>query len=187
MADKSNFSTASAILLLTALTGSFNILADADNLGRLENQYMRSPSSNLENVMPANPRGQSSLHLSQASGSATQAAEQEMLSALKRSGDTLDIVSKQLHSREASPKVLEQIRKLRRLQDRLARDFAQQVSRNSSASRSQDVAQKYTQYVQLSTQLMSELQNTERDLAVDLQSMRSDLDNHWQAYSSTRD
>jgi len=56
-----------------------------------------------------------------------------------------------------------------------------------SAARAQDQAQRYTQFVQLSTQLMGELQNTERELVDVLQTLKRDLDNLYQAYSSMRD
>jgi hypothetical protein len=56
-----------------------------------------------------------------------------------------------------------------------------------TAARAQDRSQRYTQFVQMSTQLMSELQNTERELVDALQTMQRDLDNLWQTYASMRD
>ncbi|MGH7588890.1 MAG: hypothetical protein ACRELU_09880 [Gemmatimonadota bacterium] len=56
-----------------------------------------------------------------------------------------------------------------------------------SAARAQDRSQRYTQFVQMSTQLMNELQNTERELMDALQTMQRDLDNLWQSYASLRD
>ncbi|MDL1871307.1 hypothetical protein FBR05_03785 [Deltaproteobacteria bacterium PRO3] len=56
-----------------------------------------------------------------------------------------------------------------------------------TAARAQDRSSKYTQFVQMSTQLMNELQNTERELVDALQSQKRDLDNFLQSYASMRD
>lgn len=57
----------------------------------------------------------------------------------------------------------------------------------SQAARAQDRAARYTQFVQMSTQLMNELQNTERELVDALQTMHRDLETFWQSYASLRD
>lgn len=56
-----------------------------------------------------------------------------------------------------------------------------------TAARTQDKSTRYTKFVQMSTQLMSELQNTERELMDALQTMQRDLDELWQSYASMRD
>lgn len=77
--------------------------------------------------------------------------------------------------------------------DRIIRNFAAQkpprayAGQKPEAARSQDQAQRYTQFVQLSTQLMGELQTSERELVDALQTMRRDLEGLWQAYASLRD
>lgn len=55
-----------------------------------------------------------------------------------------------------------------------------------AAARAQDKSARYTQFVQMSTQLMNELQNTERELMDALQTMHRDLDDLWQSYASIR-
>jgi len=57
----------------------------------------------------------------------------------------------------------------------------------SQAARAQDKSARYTQFVQVNTQLMNELQNTSRELMDSLQAMRREVDELWQAYSSFRD
>ena len=56
-----------------------------------------------------------------------------------------------------------------------------------SAARAQDRSARYTQFVQISTQLMNELQQTERELMDALQTMQQDLQQLWEAYASMRD
>jgi len=56
-----------------------------------------------------------------------------------------------------------------------------------TAARTQDQSAKYTQYVQMSTQLMNELQNTERELTDALQTQFRDLETFWQTVASFRD
>lgn len=60
-------------------------------------------------------------------------------------------------------------------------------SNPQAAARAQDRSARYTQFVQMSTQLMKELQNTERELMDALQTMQRDLDDLWQTYASMRD
>lgn len=55
------------------------------------------------------------------------------------------------------------------------------------AALAQDKTSRYTQFVQMSTQLMNELQNTERELVDALQSMHRQLNQLWQSYASFRD
>jgi hypothetical protein len=57
----------------------------------------------------------------------------------------------------------------------------------SQAARVQDKSARYTQFVQVNTQLMNELQNSSRELMDSLQAMRREVDELWQAYSSFRD
>lgn len=56
-----------------------------------------------------------------------------------------------------------------------------------TAARAQDRSSKYTQFVQMNTQLMNELQNTERELVDALGTQKRDLDNFLQSYASMRD
>jgi hypothetical protein len=90
--------------------------------------------------------------------------------------------------------VMEKLGKVRQARARVIRNFASERPPRAyagdnpqSAARAQDQAQRYTQYVQLSTQLMGELQTTERELVDILQTMKRDIDNFWQSYASMRD
>ena len=96
--------------------------------------------------------------------------------------------------RAFSRQVLKKLGLVRRARSRVIRNFATHKPPRAyagenpqSAARAQDRAQRYTQFVQLSTQAMGELQNAERELVDILQTMKRDLDNHWQAYASMRD
>lgn len=96
--------------------------------------------------------------------------------------------------RAFSRQVLKKLGLVRRARARVVRNFAGHGPPRAyagenpqSAARAQDRAQRYTQFVQLSTQAMGELQNAERELVDILQTMKRDLDNHWQAYASMRD
>lgn len=57
----------------------------------------------------------------------------------------------------------------------------------AQAARAQDRSARYTQYVQMSTHLMGELQNSERELIDMLETMNRDLQSFWQAYASMSD
>jgi hypothetical protein len=57
----------------------------------------------------------------------------------------------------------------------------------AGAARSQDKQSKYTQYVQMSTQLMSEFQNTERELVDLLTEGRRNIDTFWESYSGMKE
>ena len=57
----------------------------------------------------------------------------------------------------------------------------------AQSARTQDRAARYTQFVQMSTQLMNELQNTERELVDALQTQFRNLDTFWQAVATFRD
>jgi hypothetical protein len=90
--------------------------------------------------------------------------------------------------------VMNKLGKVRQARARVIRNFANNKPPKAyagdnpqSAARAQDQAQRYTQYVQLSTQLMGELQSTERELVDTLQTMKRDIDNFWQSYASMRD
>lgn len=90
--------------------------------------------------------------------------------------------------------VVKKLGLVRKARSRVIRNFANNKPPRAyagenpqSAARAQDQAQRYTQFVQLSTQLMGELQNTERELVDVLQTLKRDLDNLFQAYSSMRD
>lgn len=96
--------------------------------------------------------------------------------------------------RAFSQQLIEKLEQVERARARVIRNFAQQKPPRAyagenpqAAARAQDRAQRYTQYVQLSAQLMSELQTSERELVDILQTMKRDLDNVWQSYASMRD
>ncbi len=55
------------------------------------------------------------------------------------------------------------------------------------AAKAQDKAARYTQFVAMSTQLMNEIQNTERELVDATQSTHRDLSQFWQSYANFRD
>ncbi len=56
-----------------------------------------------------------------------------------------------------------------------------------TAARAQDRSSKYTQFVQMNTQLMNELQNTERELVDALQTQFRQLETFWQTVATFRD
>ena len=57
----------------------------------------------------------------------------------------------------------------------------------SGAQRAQDKTARYTQFVQMSTQLMNELQSTERELVDALQSQHRSMTQFWEFYAGFRD
>lgn len=90
--------------------------------------------------------------------------------------------------------VMDKLGKVRQARARVIRNFANERPPRAYAgdnpqttATAQDKAQRYTQFVQLSTQLMGELQTTERELVDILQTMKRDIDNFWQGYASMRD
>lgn len=96
--------------------------------------------------------------------------------------------------RESSQALIEKLDEVAEARARVIRNFAQRKPPRAyagqdpqAAARAQDRAQRYTQFVQLSTQLMGELQTSERELVDVLPTMKRDLDNLWQSYASMRD
>jgi hypothetical protein len=90
--------------------------------------------------------------------------------------------------------VVQKLGKVREARSRVIRNFGSQRPPRAyagedpgAAARAQDRSQRYTQFVQLSTQLMNELQNTERELVDALQTIFRDVENFWQGYASMRD
>jgi hypothetical protein len=55
------------------------------------------------------------------------------------------------------------------------------------AARAQNRMARYTQFVQASTQLMNELQNSERELVDALQSMNRNIETFWESYAGFRE
>ena len=55
------------------------------------------------------------------------------------------------------------------------------------ASHAQDTAARYTQFAQISTQLMNEFQGSERDLVDRLQDLQRNAEQLWETYSSFRE
>lgn len=90
--------------------------------------------------------------------------------------------------------IVKKLDKVREARSTVIRNFARTKpprayagSNPQTAARSQDRASKYTQFVQMSTQLMNELQNSERELVDALQTMQRNLNAFWEAYASMRD
>lgn len=90
--------------------------------------------------------------------------------------------------------VLAQLERIRKARERILAAFAHKQPPKAyagndpgSAARAQDRSAKYTQFVQTSTQLMDELQNTERELLDALQSQFRTLEAVWQTVSRFRD
>lgn len=83
---------------------------------------------------------------------------------------------------------------VRRARSTVIRNFARQQpprayagNNPQTAARAQDKSAKYTQFVQMSTQLMNELQNTERELVDALQTQFRNLETFWQTVATFRD
>ena len=57
----------------------------------------------------------------------------------------------------------------------------------AETARAQEQAQRHSQFVQMSTQLMGELQNSERELIDVLETMKRDADNTMQSHGAMRD
>ncbi len=96
--------------------------------------------------------------------------------------------------RQFSRLTLEKLDQVQKARSTIIRNFAREKPPRAYggqdpqiAARAQDKSQRYTQFVQMSTQLMNEIQNTERELVDALQTMHRDLESLWQAYGSMRD
>ena len=126
-------------------------------------------------------------------------AQTVLLASLLKSGELLaaakGIAEKQKSKTPAvTPTLAARIETLHQTRSRILRTFAAQKPPHAyagndpqSAARAQDSSARYTQFVQMSTQLMNELQNTERELMDALQAAERDMETFWQAYSSMRD
>lgn len=124
-------------------------------------------------------------------------AQVNLLTYLLITGDTIAAMEgymKKNPKADRSAKLSNELNQLRRARSRIIRNFASKKpprayagENPSTAARAQDKSQRYTQFVQLSTQTMNELQNTERELVDTLQTMKRDLDSLWQQYASMRD
>lgn len=96
--------------------------------------------------------------------------------------------------RQFSRLLADKLDEIRRARSTVIRNFARQRPPRAyggggpaSAARAQDRAARYTQFVQMNTQLMGELQVSERELIAMLETMNRDLQSPWQAYASMRD
>lgn len=96
--------------------------------------------------------------------------------------------------RKFSREVIDKLQQVRSARSKAIRNFAHErpprayAGTNPQASaHAQDMSQRYNQFVQLNTQLMSELQNTERELMDVLQTLNRDVENMWQSYATMRD
>lgn len=126
-------------------------------------------------------------------------AQTALLASLLRSGELLAAAKRIAEKQKpktpgVTPTLAARIETLHQTRSRILRDFATSKpphvyagNNPQSAARAQDSSARYTQFVQMSTQLMSELQNTERELMDALQGAERDLESFWQAYSSMRD
>jgi hypothetical protein len=96
--------------------------------------------------------------------------------------------------RQLSRLIVEKIDRVREARSTIIRNFARSKPPRAYAgqdpelaARAQDKSHRYTQFVQMSTQLMNEIHNTERELMDALQTMQMDLDGLWRTYRSMRD
>ncbi|MFO1464561.1 MAG: hypothetical protein U1F66_12375 [bacterium] len=96
--------------------------------------------------------------------------------------------------RQFSRLIVKKLDGVRRARSMVIRNFARAKpprayagTNPQTAARAQDKSAKYTQYVQMSTQLMNELQNTERELVDALQSQFRQLETFWQTVATFRD
>jgi hypothetical protein len=90
--------------------------------------------------------------------------------------------------------IVNKLDKVRKARSTVIRNFARTKpprayagNNPSQAARAQDRSSRYTQFVQMSTQLMNELQNTERELVDALQTMHRNLQTFWESYAGFRD
>jgi len=97
-------------------------------------------------------------------------------------------------AREFTRTVMDKLDKVRVARTQVIRNFANTTpptayagNNPQQAARAQDRSSKYTQYVQMSTQLMSELQNTEKELVYAETTITRDNQTFWESYASFRD
>ncbi len=97
-------------------------------------------------------------------------------------------------NRKVNRLLLQKLDQVRKARSSVIRDFARTkpphayAGKNpATAARAQDRSSRYTQFVQMSTQLMSELQNTERELLDQLEGSRRALNELWEAYAGLRE
>lgn len=97
-------------------------------------------------------------------------------------------------NKEFNRLLLEKLDKISEEKSKILQNFAKQKpprayagSDPQGAVRSQDKSAKYTQWVQVNTQLMSEVQNTERELLDTLSQMRRQEEELWEAYASIKE
>lgn len=90
--------------------------------------------------------------------------------------------------------IVEELDRVQQARSQVIRNFARtkppraHAGQNPQATaRAQDKSARYTQFVQMSTQLMNELQNTERELMDALQTMHRDMESLWETYAGFRD
>ncbi len=125
-------------------------------------------------------------------------AQTALLASLLKSGELVAAAKKIAEHQQKTPSTGQtlsvRVESVRLVRSRILHDFATMKpprayagSDPQSAARAQDKSARYTQFVQMSTQLMNELQNTERELMDALQTAQRDMETLWQAYSSMRD
>lgn len=97
-------------------------------------------------------------------------------------------------SAQFSHQVADKLDAIGEAREKILWNFAQQQppkayagSDPQQAARSQDRQSKYTQFVQMTTQLMNEFQNTERELLDALSEARRNVDSLWESYAGLRD
>jgi len=97
-------------------------------------------------------------------------------------------------ARQFTRTIMDKLDKVRVARTKVIRNFANTTpprayagNNPQQAARAQDRSSKYTQYVQMSTQLMSELQNTEKELVDAETTITRDNQTFWESYAGFRD
>lgn len=126
-------------------------------------------------------------------------AQAALISQIIMMGDVIDALRQhaapgQRDRRRFTAQLMKQLDQAQSARSTIIRNFARTKpprayagSNPQVAARAQDRSARYTQFVQMNTQLMNELQNTERELMDALQTMQRDLADLWQTYASMRD
>ena len=99
------------------------------------------------------------------------------------------ITKSEQQNRQFNHQIVDKFDEIREARDKVIRAFAEMKpprayagSNPETSARSQDRQSAYTQFVQMTTQLMSEYQNKERDLVDELNEVRRSVDSLWEAY-----
>jgi len=97
-------------------------------------------------------------------------------------------------AREYERLLVDKLGKVREARSQVIRGFAEKSppkmptnTDDASQKRFQDQTARYTQYVQMTTQLMSQLQDTEREMQNGLENEYKDVDSLWESIAQFRD